>query len=145
MYQGSVMESIIENFVAYIKTQDLYTIISSGVLFTLVFAIIIYKSTQKPHTRYIEEISDDDIYADDLSTNDPIEHEKSSQSETSAGTWLIIDSVAILTFTIISYVLFFKKIWMGQDVLRILMKSVGVNIMFYYCLIKPTLFNTNQK
>ena len=68
-----------------------------------------------------------------------------AKSRTSAGTWLIIHSVPVLTFTLFSYVLFFKNIWMGQDVLRILMKSVGVNIMFYYCMINPTLFNTNQK
>ena len=58
-----------ETIIAYIQAQDLYTVISLGVLITLLFVIGIYKISQKPSTTFLENIEDDNIYEDDVLDN----------------------------------------------------------------------------
>jgi len=161
------MENIMETIIAYIQAQDLYTVISLGVLFTLVFVIVIYKKSQKPTTKYLEDIQEDKIYEDDIFDNvsddnfddnsDDDKYETFPQEKTLHDTprqaneggsrmiWFIIDGVAILTFTAISYILFLKNLWRDEYFLKIIVKSIGANIVFYYAFIKPTLFNTKPK
>ena len=147
------MENIMETIIAYIQAQDLYTLISLGVLITLLFVIGIYKISQKPSTTFLEDIQDDNIYEDDVfdddSNNSPFPQNTYTPTQTNESgsrmTWLIIDGVAILTFTVISYVLIFKNMWRDETILIVIAKSIGYNIIFYYALIKPTLFNTKPK
>ncbi len=149
------MENIIETILAYIQTQDLYTVISLGVLFALVFAIVIYKKSQKPTTRYLGDIQEEDIYDDDVfdDNSNSDEYQTFPQNNTptqmseggSRMTWFIIDGVAILTFTVISYVLVLKNMWRDEGTIITIVKSIGYNIIFYYAFIKSTLFNTKPK
>ena len=150
------MENIIETILAYIQTQDLYTVISLGVLFALVFAIVIYKKSQKPTTRYLGDIQEEDIYDDDVFDDDPDNFDNSPTAQNtytptqmseggSRMTWFIIDGVAILTFTVISYVLVLKNMWRDEGTIITIVQSIGYNIIFYYAFIKSTLFNTKPK
>ena len=148
------MENIMETIIAYIQAQDLYTLISLGALVVLLFVIGIYKISQKPSTTFLENIKDDNIYEDDVfdegydnsSTDQNTYNSPTQMSEGgSRMTWFVIDGVAILTFTAISYVLIFKNMWRDETTLQIIAKSIGYNFIFYFALIKPTLFNTKPK
>ena len=153
------MENIMETILAYILAQDLYTLIALGALIVLLFVVVIYKVSQKPTIRYLGDIQEEDIYEDDV-FDDNIDNNKyenfpqdntlnDTPTQMSEGgsrmTWLIIDGVAILTFTVISYVLVLKNLWRDEATLVVIAKSIGYNLVFYYALIKPTLFNTKPK
>ena len=154
------MENIMETILAYILAQDLYTLIALGALIVLLFVVVIYKVSQKPTTTFLENIRDEDIYEDDVfddnTSSDDVyqnfpQHKTLNDTPTqmseggSRMTWLIIDGVAILTFTVISYVLIFKNMWVDEETIIVIAKTIVYNIVFYYALIKPTLFNTKPK
>ena len=154
------MENIMKTILAYIQTQDLYTLISFGALIVLLFVLVIYKVSQRPSTIFLENIRDEDIYEDDVFDNDTSNDDKyqnfpqnntlnDTPTQMSEGgsrmTWLIIDGVAILTFTVISYVLILKNLWRDEATLVVIAKTIGYNFIFYFALIKPTLFNTKPK
>ena len=50
-----------ETIIAYIQAQDLYTVISLGVLVVLLFVVVIYKVSHKPTTTFLENIQEDDV------------------------------------------------------------------------------------
>lgn len=157
------MENIIDTILAYIQAQDLYTLISLGVLIALLIIIAIYKISHRPTTRYLSDIQEEDIYEDDVFDNDSNNNSNNDEyqnfpqdntlhdtpTQTNEGgsrmTWLIIDMVAILTFTLISYILVLKNLWKDDHFLATIGRSIGYNVIFYYALIKPTLFNTKPK
>ena len=149
------MENIMETILAYIQTQDLYALIALGGLVVLLFVVIIHKKSQKPTTRYLGDIQEEDIYDDDVfdDNSNSDEYQTFPQNNTptqmsdsgSRMTWFIIDGVAILTFTVISYVLILKNLWRDEHFLQVIAKTIVYNIVFYYALIKPTLFNTKPK
>ena len=58
-----------ETIIAYIQAQDLYTVISLGVLVVLLFVVVIYKVSHKPTTTFLENIQEDDVFEDDVLEN----------------------------------------------------------------------------
>ena len=144
------MENIMETIIAYIQAQDLYTLISLGALIVLLFMVVVYKVSQKSSTTFLEDIEDDNIYENDEYENFPQDNTlNDTPTQMSEGgsrmTWFIIDGVVILTFMLISYVLVLKNLWADDPFLVIIGRTIGYNIVFYYALIKPTLFNTKPK
>ena len=64
-----------ETIIAYIQAQDLYTVISLGVLVVLLFVVVIYKVSHKPTTTFLENIQEDDVF-DDVFEDDVLENTK---------------------------------------------------------------------
>lgn len=144
---------MVESILEYLKTQDVYTLVVLGLLFAIVFFIILYKSSQKPKTIYHDSF-DEEIYDDeslDTSMAD-VHSERSSTSDDPAAkkVWLVIDIVGISICSVITYTLFFEEFVyilyrLGLTGSFVFMAFILINIIFYFVFFKPTILNTKPK